>query len=651
MAFDVERQDLARGVRAAVATVVPFALAWTLHVPELSWLALGGWLSSLADPGGTRSKHAALLAAFAVCAGGVVLLGALAQPHAILAAGFLALVAFGGSVLRAAGGVGSTFGTLVTVSCAIAISSGAAVPWHAGGLFALGSVWSALISSTVWPIWTHLPLRRALAAVFRALAAQATHVGARSLRRWQAPVRTALDAARAISLSLRARRFGESVLGSNLRALLGVAETSFFGLIALGETRRDALTAEPDVRLLELSATYIDIAEALAVPRLRNDADPNELPPAPSRAESLPDRLQGAAALVLRVARAPTRHFTESEVSPPAADEAFARLAEARRAFVGSLSLRSTYFRHAVRVACTALAATWLGRWALPTHVAWVTVTALAVLQPYPGATWTRAVERAIGTVLGCIATAGLMSFVHSPLGLAAVMFPLSVAAVYTKPRSYRWFTFFLTPVFVLFLDAGHGDFWTVVLRGFGSGLGALVALAATFVIFPSWEGSRIAETLERLQRTLRDYVDVSLESVLETRTPAWSTRLTDGRRAVGQALGEAELSLERLLSEPRRGKRGAHRAMQLVTHSRRLTASLTTMDVQRESAEPTARRADVEALRAWLDDVLEGRAAPGSAPPDGLELGESLSRVVRQGQLLAGLSKASSANVGKTAT
>ncbi|RYY62977.1 MAG: FUSC family protein [Chitinophagaceae bacterium] len=64
-------------------------------------------------------------------------------------------------------------------------------------------------------------------------------------------------------------------------------------------------------------------------------------------------------------------------------------------------------------------------------------------MQPYPGATWTRALERAMGTVFGCLITAALMAVVHAPWALALVMFPLSVAAVYTKPRSYRLFTFF----------------------------------------------------------------------------------------------------------------------------------------------------------------------------------------------------------------
>lgn len=634
LGLSIERQDLARGIRAAAATVLPFCLAWSLHRPELSWLALGGWLSSLADPGGTRSKHAALLAVFAVVGGGLVVAGAHAHHAGYAAAAFLACVAFVGSLLRASGVIGSTFGTLLTVVTAIATASGAVSPWQAGVLFALGTLWSALLSSLVWPIWTHLPLRRALAQVFRALSAYATHLHGASLRRWQRPVRTALESARDVSVSLRARRFGESVLGSNLRALLGVAETSFFGLIAIGETMRDA--PDPALRqtIQELATRYAQIGEQLGRTQL-TEGDPGPLEPARDHAP-LPERLLATATLALRVAQAPTRHWTETSALPTPAEEARARLVEATRAFVGSLSPRSSYFRHAVRVACTALVATCAGRWLSPAHVAWVTVTALAVLQPYPGATWTRAIERAFGTVLGCVVTAALMAVVHAPWALTLVMFPLSAAAVYTKPRSYRLFTFFLTPVFVLFLDAGQGDFWTVVTRGVDSGAGAVIALGATFLLFPSWEGSRMSAALTEVRTKLAAYVDLSLAAVTEERTTQLAARLGAARREVGLALGEAELSLERLLSEPRRTKTGAQRAMQQVTYLRRLTASLTTLDMQRVGAAAMWSRPDVEPLRSWLDAVVTQSERPSGLPTLPEPAHDGLLRVLRQGQLLA---------------
>jgi uncharacterized membrane protein YccC len=215
-------------------------------------------------------------------------------------------------------------------------------------------------------------------------------------------------------------------------------------------------------------------------------------------------------------------------------------------------------------------------------------------------------------------------------------MFPLSAAAVYTKPRSYRLFTFFLTPVFVLFLDAGQGDFWTVVTRGVDSGVGALVALAATFLLFPSWEGSRMSNALADVRAKLAAYVDVSFDAVTKERDAAVARQLGAARRNVGVALGEAELSLERLLSEPRRTKSGAHRAMQQVTYLRRLTATLTTLDMQRVGSAPLWHTNDVTSLQTWLDAVVTQRERPTALPTLPHPPHDGLLRILRQGQLLA---------------
>ena len=58
--------DLATGLRAALATVIPLALSLQLKVPALAWMAFGGWLATLADPGGSRERRARILCLFVV---------------------------------------------------------------------------------------------------------------------------------------------------------------------------------------------------------------------------------------------------------------------------------------------------------------------------------------------------------------------------------------------------------------------------------------------------------------------------------------------------------------------------------------------------------------------------------------------------------
>jgi uncharacterized membrane protein YccC len=201
--------------------VLPFFLAIELSRPELTWVALGGWLGSIADPGGARRARAAAIFSFAVLGGIVIATGMAAALHPPLGALVLALVVFCGALVRVAGGTAAMLGTLLAVTAAIAVTSRGA-PVRDGALFALGASWAVVLSSVIWPIMTHAQLRVAIARVYVELSryADAIPAGTRSTR-WvdvarthQRQVRGALDAAHAEAVRHRARRSGETAHGA-----------------------------------------------------------------------------------------------------------------------------------------------------------------------------------------------------------------------------------------------------------------------------------------------------------------------------------------------------------------------------------------------------------------------------------------------------
>ncbi|HSO33244.1 MAG TPA: FUSC family protein, partial [Labilithrix sp.] len=248
------------------------------------------------------------------------------------------------------------------------------------------------------------------------------------------------------------------------------------------------------------------------------------------------------------------------------------------------------------------------------THPHWVTVTTIAVLQPYPGPTSTRAAERVVGTVLGSAVAAAITMTVHAPLALAAVMFPLSVAAVATKPRSYRLFTFFLTPVFVLIAEQHPGDWWTAAARAGDSVLGGAIALVAALLVWPTWEHTRLPDALEAMVAAVSRYRAVVLDG-LATRTEGeTATAVATARRAAGIALGEAETSLERWLAEPLRKPADGEHAMQLVTHARRLANACTALDTR--AVHGLADDASREIHRSAIDAYAEAIQRRASRPP-----------------------------------
>src|SRR5881628_2671499 len=60
------RLELLYGLRAAIVTVLPLILAELTGRQWLAGLALGGWLGSMADPGGAYEARARWMVAFII---------------------------------------------------------------------------------------------------------------------------------------------------------------------------------------------------------------------------------------------------------------------------------------------------------------------------------------------------------------------------------------------------------------------------------------------------------------------------------------------------------------------------------------------------------------------------------------------------------
>lgn len=595
--------ELAHGVRAAITTIVPFYLATTMERPELRWVALGGWFGSLADPGGARRSRLGAVLAFLVAGSGAIAIAGVCVTTTVAAALVLGAIVFAASFGAALGASAASVGTVVSLTAAVA----AARPPEPvdAAYFAAGVAWAILMSAMAWPVWRHLPARIAIGRVFERLAGYVDAIAAAATpdawpelgRRHQRAVRAALEQARATMLALRARHTGETPAGANLRLLVGGAEDAFFRVIALAEQAERGEPMPP-----ELAAAFRAIARDLYT---RRAGDPVELTgDAPLVRET---RAMAQIARDLDHALAPA-----GPASPPPR-------ASWPRMLRDALSPRGVIFQHAVRVSVVAAVAVAVGRAITPAQPTWVPVTAIAVTQPYLGPTLARASERVVGTLLGAVLTLAVITWVRGPVAVSLVMFPLAVAAVMTRPRSYRLFVLFLTPVFVMVTDLQHLDWHADLARVVDVALGGALALVAALVA-PSPERVRLGTLLTGVLDSVASYVKVATAGPgLRPPAPpdggaapstAGHTReaASAARRAMGLALEAAEASLERMLAEPARLHEGAERAMYVVTYGRRLGASITELLEGGGTVPPE--------IAAYLEAAIDCARTHGRAPP-----------------------------------
>jgi uncharacterized membrane protein YccC len=620
--------DLATGLRAALATVIPLVLSVQLARPELAWMAFGGWLGSLADPGGSRGRRARVLVAF-VPLGPLLVWGGqhIASLTAVAVVTFAA-IAGAASLLRAFGPAAGGLGTILAIVAAISTSIPSADALLHALWFGGGGVIAILLSSILWPVWTHLPVRRALAHVHEELAAYADALAAsiaagHSEAEWTAlarshprKIRDAIEQARAMSLAVHARRFGESVMGSNLRVLLGLAEAQFLLLVTLATELERVPTRPGTVEALRrLSRRYGEVRSVLVARAWRSPEEKDHAPVPPAVADPagllpLLDRESAKSMIVVGALgkERPPQPAQNMPTTPTATlKHETVRLREV-------LSPSSPIFRHAVRVTVAAGVAAALGAWLSPSHAAWVSITTVAVLQPYTGTTMKLAAERVVGTVLGCLLVVGVAAASRSSLVLALLMFPMSMAAVVTRPRSYRLFTFFVTPVFVLIALRSPGDWSTAAMRAGDVLLGGAVAVASALLIYPRWE-ERIGlpGALAAMIRAVEAYRDTVL-SAPRVRESQDIARITETRRAAGLAISEAETSLERRLAEPMRHGDDEARALEQITFARRLAHSVTALDTLTTTSPNAAPPTQATERVGSYSELLRAASAPSAA-------------------------------------
>ncbi|HEX3638026.1 MAG TPA: FUSC family protein [Paraburkholderia sp.] len=565
VSFSTSEANLSEGLRAACASTAMLVLGNLLHDPLFAWAAIGAFWTCLADAAGSNRTRFASMMGFAllstVC-GGVTAFasgeGAVLAALAILV--FTTLGAFG----RIWGAATSQVTILAATACVVMVDR----PMHdfrGGmaflGIYLVGCLFAVVLSLSIWRIHPFGPSRAALRAVYVRLADIAFD-SARLLEQRAAPGQWATHAAKfradARASLERSRKVLANVPGSrtagretydNLLALLSESEALFAYLIAVTgaceKAPEDARRVKRTARLLTGMGETLRRIGAAA-----NEAQWNRLAGLQLRLRSLARRLESALMEPVTLkADFELVDFTPTHAQPMGwSDSAAGLLTRTWSTLKANLSLQSVGLRHAARVGVTTTAGFLVIRALGLPFGYWATMATLLILQPSIAATWPRSIERAAGSIVGGVLAAAIGYAIHSPIGISLAVFPLVVATMALRPVSYSLFVLFLTPTFVLVADfatPGANEFVYALTRLGNNVLGCVLALLATFYLWPTREKVDYRAYLGEAVRANLAYLRAALES--PRRSERDMERL---RRAAGLGSNNAEEAIGRIRLE-----------------------------------------------------------------------------------------------------
>jgi uncharacterized membrane protein YccC len=644
---------IGRGVRTAFALLIPVIAGDILSQPLFAWAALGGWLGSLVDKGGSYRTRAATMSAFAILGFACAYAGTEAAHRLPVAVISMLVVGLLAGLARVYGDEGSTIGLFIAVIYAVAVGSPSAAPHAAllrAEMFLLGVAWSMVLSLILWPLHPFRPARRAVAATYRVLADFARSLGqvTRTLgdessgaihahaRAHHADVRSALEGARLVLAQTRRPRQGRSPRGEQLLVLTEGAEQLFGTLVAIDaeleaahESGSTAGDAAFDKAFSNLASTLDLLADAIDEPVIALKRD--RATPPPPDGLTITTRwpnvhLRSAATLLSRVTADVTVLSDAAATIDARASKAVTQTAEHPvvaiprpeplawlRPLRDALTSRSLPARHGLRMGIAAAVAVWLSFGLDIAHGYWATITTLIVLQPYTGATMRKTLQRVGGSVLGGVLAAALAVVARTKLAIAGIMVPFTIAAVAVLPLNYAVFVLLLTPVFVLLAEPHPGDWELAGLRAANTLLGGVIALAAAQLLWPVHELSTYTRQLSELFRELRTLL-ATVTGDADPAAPQWKRAVDDARRRFGVVVTNAEATMQRLITEDSPKPRRVEAAMTITTYGRRMASTLSALAESRARDGAVMPEEESSIMLAQLDSAIA--SLDGAGPP-----------------------------------
>ncbi|HWE64624.1 MAG TPA: FUSC family protein, partial [Chloroflexota bacterium] len=276
----------------------------------------------------------------------------------------------------------------------------------------------------------------------------------------------------------------------------------------------------------------------------------------------------------------------------PGGEEAAARV-EARRplwlrfhqpiaVLRANLTLRSTACRHALRLAVCLGIASALARSLDVSHTYWIPLTAAIILKPDFGATLKFSIGRAVGTLLGLGVSTVLIVTVLGHVWGRILLIGVFVFFVRSIGRAnYGLLVLGVTAFVVLFTSfAGARPESTILERGIDTLVGGALALLI-YVLWPTWERSRVSAVLADLLEAYRRYFRAVMAGYLDPRQ-ANPAEMSEARQAARLARTNAEASVDRLRGEPARSTEQLDRAVSLLASSHRFARSAMAFEAAR---------------------------------------------------------------------
>lgn len=606
-------------MRAAVGIGLMLGSSIYFNVPDLAFGVIAYFWACLVDPGGPIQSRLKIMGWFGGFSTAVITLASYGAYWGSVAGGvtLFLLVLMCGLTRTFATSLGpgpAQGGFIAAVAVVVGVATDRDI-WGAmqlGGFFLVGVACNIALSLYVWPIKPQKSARQALIAILsrldemlRALT-DLDRAANGADQRWLHFDTRYQHAARL--LIERTRQTVEKLDRDKDRYLDGIdASGRVLGaIVALSHERRQSMYSyDPDFECRLL----LDLRRALSAVMQQIGGDLEVL-------DQIRDLLTRARATETRAGR-PVAYACEALIllaiswtQPPAGlDKTF------KQAKFPSFTLDPMVVRHASRVSVAVSVSYCLGIWFDIPFWFWGAIATLVVMQPLPGNTWLRVLERAAGSLIGEVAAAVLITSLSGPVEMAFAIVPLSAAVVAVRLVNYGFFVVFLTPMFIMLSDYIQPSDGLIVARLLNEFAGACLGIGAAFFLWPEKEVDEVPKLISQATSASMSF---AIAAVNQGSTP--SQDLSVLQRQSGLACTRVETARERLWLQGRFKSAKLVDVSDIAVALRSVCGASTILEINGAKASNELRAAKLDEISRDLQRMI---AADGVDPGIPFEQGE----------------------------
>ncbi len=272
-----------------------------------------------------------------------------------------------------------------------------------------------------------------------------------------------------------------------------------------------------------------------------------------------------------------------------------------------NLTLKSTIFRHAIRMAIVMSFSYCLALYLdISENTYWILLTIMVILKPGFGLTKERNVQRLIGTVVGGIIGIVLLMLVKDTTVRFALLIFFFLTAYSLFRVNYIVAVMFMTPYVLIMLSFVTGDTLEMAKeRILDTFLGGMIAFLSSYVIFPNWESMMIKETMRKLMIANYNYLAQALKIISLEELTVTDYKLA--RKAVYIESANMGSTFQRMLTEPKSKQKKSKVLNKFVIYNHILSSYSTTLMTRMNDADQaTLTNEHVRLIRRTLASLQQ---------------------------------------------